>query len=135
MSHLLFNIAFEVLHIILVKAESLSIIKGIKLKDGPYLSHLEFVSDIVIFLEEMKHSCRGIKVILTIFEILSGLKINFHKSLLYTSRTDEFRASALTDLIGCKRRKWPLASLGINILFLPRERVFVYQSLRKSESS
>lgn len=57
LSPMLFNIVVEALHLLLVKAEELGIIKGIRLGSGPALSHQQFVDDTIIFVENTTHSC------------------------------------------------------------------------------
>lgn len=112
MSPLLFNIVVEILHLLLAKAEHVGLIKGIKLGEGPTISHLQFADDTVILLENTSHSCQGIKIILNLFEILSGLKINYNKSLLFTSPKDASKSEQWANLIGCKLGSWPLQYLG-----------------------
>lgn len=70
LSPLLFNISVEVLHLILQKAEFMGIIKGVRLGSGLTISHLQFADDTIIFLENTSHSCKGIRLILKLFEIL-----------------------------------------------------------------
>lgn len=115
LSPLLFNLIAEILHLLLAKGESLGIFKGIKLGNGPTISHVQFVDDTIIFLENSEHSCKGIKLILTIFELLSGLKINYNKSHLFTSKADNSKASAWARIMGCEVGNWPLFYLGANL--------------------
>lgn len=85
-SPLLFNIVGEMLHLLLVKAETLGIIKGISLTSTTTISHLQYADDTILFLKDDSVSIQGIKAVLTIFQAISSLKINFHKSFLYGSR-------------------------------------------------
>lgn len=77
---LLFNLVGEMLSQFLIKAKSLGIFHGLSLNSNFEISHLQFADDTVLFLEANTKSVRGIKVILKLFELASGLKINFDKS-------------------------------------------------------
>lgn len=114
-SPLLFNIVGEILHLLLCKAESLGTIQGIKMGDGPSLTHLQFADDTIIFLDNSWASCKGIKLILKLFEIMSGLKINYGKSQLFATNQDLESANSWAALIGCLVGKWPLSYLGVFI--------------------
>ena len=53
------------------------------------LSILQYADDTIIFLSHDMEKARNMKYLLCVFEQLSGLKINFHKSeifLLWTSK-------------------------------------------------
>ena len=47
------------------------------------LSILQYADDTIIFLEHDLQQVKNLKLILFVFEKLSGLKINFHKSELF----------------------------------------------------
>jgi hypothetical protein len=76
-------------------------------EDG--LSILQYADDTILFLEYDLDKDKGLKLVLSAFEKLSGLKINFHKSELFCfgetrDRTGEYvqlfdvrRASFLSD--------------------------------------
>jgi hypothetical protein len=76
-------------------------------EDG--LSILQYADDTILFLEDDLDKDKGLKLVLSAFEKLSGLKINFHKSELFCfgetrDRTGEYvqlfdvrRASFLSD--------------------------------------
>ncbi|XP_017256701.1 uncharacterized mitochondrial protein AtMg01250-like [Daucus carota subsp. sativus] len=86
LSPLLFNLISEALHLILDRACKVGLLKGISLGNGPCLSHILFADDTIILLDSTWNSCRGVRIVLILFEILSGLKVNFQKSKLYSSR-------------------------------------------------
>lgn len=94
LSPLLFNIVAELLNLLLGKAAQIGLIKGINLGSGPTITHQQYADDTIIFIENSSHSCKGIKIVLTLFEVLSGLSINYQKSSLYTSKADQSKASA-----------------------------------------
>lgn len=80
----LFIIVTQVLHVLIEKAKEIGLIKGIRIGSILNFTHLQFADDTVLFLEDAWSSIKGIKIVLTIFEILSGLKVNYQKSFLYT---------------------------------------------------
>ena len=47
------------------------------------VSILQYADDTIIFMEHDLVKARNMKLVLCIFEQLSGLKINFHKSELF----------------------------------------------------
>lgn len=120
LSPLLFNIVAEILHLLLEKAEHLGLLRGIKLGSGPTISYLQFADDTIIFTENTMHSCKGIKVVLKIFELLSGLEVNFKKSFLFTSKEDCDKAQEWSEFIGCGIGTWPLSYLGANLGSSPK---------------
>ena len=47
------------------------------------LSVLQYADDTIIFMDDSIEEAKNMKLILSTFEQLSGLKINYHKSELY----------------------------------------------------
>lgn len=76
----------EVLHIFVEKACTLGIIEAIRFGKNMVISHLFFVDDTIFFLNSNEHSIKGIKMVLIIFQIITGLKVNFNKSILFPSK-------------------------------------------------
>lgn len=77
MSPLLFNIVAEFLHLLLDHVEKKGIFHGVTLNSNFSLSHLQFADDTILFIKDDVHSIKGIKMVLKLFEVISGLKINF----------------------------------------------------------
>jgi hypothetical protein len=48
------------------------------------LSILQYVDNTIILLEDDLEKAKNLKLVLSAFEKLSGLKINFHKSELFS---------------------------------------------------
>jgi hypothetical protein len=81
------------------------------------VSILQYADDTIIFMEHDLQKALNMKLILCIFEQLSGLKINFHKSELFCfgnakDLQDEYRI-----LFGCEIGSLPFRYLGIPIHF------------------
>jgi hypothetical protein len=80
-SPLLFDFVADALDAILSKARVAGHIEGVV----PHLipggvSHLQYADDTMILLQNTDRGIRNLKFILLCFELLSGMKINFHKS-------------------------------------------------------
>lgn len=57
LSPLLFNLVAEILHLLLLKAENIGLISGIKLGSGSTLSHLQFADDTILFMDNTSRLC------------------------------------------------------------------------------
>jgi hypothetical protein len=79
-----FNIVVDMLPIIIEHANVDGQIEGVvpHLVDGG-LSVLQYVNDTILFMEHDLEKEWNLKLILSPFEQLYGLKINFHKSELF----------------------------------------------------
>jgi retron-type reverse transcriptase len=84
LSPLLFNIVVDMLAILINRVKNEGHINGVVphlVNDG--LSMLQYIDDIIIFLNHDLERARNLKVLLRAFEQLSGLKINYHKSEIF----------------------------------------------------
>ena len=84
LSPILFNIVADMLAIMIERAKIDGQIEGVvpHLVDGG-LSILQYADDTILFMEHDLDKAVNLKLILSAFEQLSGLKINFHKSELF----------------------------------------------------
>jgi hypothetical protein len=80
-------------------------------KDG--LSILQYADDTILFLDDDFERAKGLKVVLSAFEKLLGLKINFHKSELFCFGETRERSGDYVRLFGCKEGEFPFRYLGI----------------------
>ena len=84
MSPILFNIMVDMLSILIKRAKNDGQIKGViphLLEDG--LSILQYADDTFLFMDHNLEQAKNMKLLLCVFEQLSGLKINFHKSEIF----------------------------------------------------
>ncbi len=84
MSPIFFNIVVDMLAVLIERAKGDGQIRGVipyLVDDG--LSILQYADDTVIFLDHDLEQAKNMKAILCVFEQLSGLKINFHKSEIF----------------------------------------------------
>jgi hypothetical protein len=114
MSPILFNIVTDVLAILIKRAKEDGQINRIiphLVDDG--LSILQYADDTIIFLDHDFEQAKNMKLLLTVFEELSGLKINFHKSEIFCyGGAKEFEDDYM-ELFGCNAGEYPFRYLGI----------------------
>jgi hypothetical protein len=80
-------------------------------EDG--LSILQYAGDTILFMEHNLEKARNMKLLLSAFEELSGLKINFHKSEIFCFGEAKDHESQYKLLFGCKKGLFPFKYLGI----------------------
>jgi hypothetical protein len=105
---LLFNFVADALDAILVRAREASHIQGVV----PHLipggvTHLQYADDTMILIQNSKEGLRNLKFILLCFEILSGLKINFHKSEVIVMGMEAEEQARVARLLNCKQGRFP----------------------------
>jgi hypothetical protein len=81
------------------------------------VSILQYADDTIIFLEHDLEKAVNMKLVLCIFEQLSGLKINFHKSDMYCFGHAKYVENDYKQLFGCESGALPFKYLGIPIHF------------------
>ena len=104
------------LAILIERAKTEGQIEGVipHLVDGG-LSILQYADDTILFMEHDIEKARNLKLILSAFEQLSGLKINFHKSELFCFGEAQENAALYAELFGCEQGQFPINYLGIPI--------------------
>jgi hypothetical protein len=114
LSPILFNIVVDMLAILINRAKMDGQIPGVIphiLDDG--LSILQYADDTVLFMEHNFDQARNMKLLLTAFEQISGLKINFHKSEIFCFGNAKDHELQYEELFGCKTSSYPFRYLGI----------------------
>jgi hypothetical protein len=81
------------------------------------VSILQYADDTIIFLDHDLEKDINTKLILCIFEQLSGLKINFHKSEIYCFGEAKEVENEYRFIFGCESGTFPFKYLGIPIHF------------------
>ena len=104
------------LAIMIERAKDNGQIEGVvpHLVDGG-LSILQYADDTIIFMERDLEKAASMKLILSAFEQLSGLKINFHKSELFCFGEARDAAAQYAEIFGCEQGQFPITYLGIPI--------------------
>jgi hypothetical protein len=81
------------------------------------LSILQYADDTILFMEHNKDQARNIKLLLSAFEQMSGLKINFYKSELFYFGQSKVDESQYAKLFSCQIGSYPFQYLGIPMHF------------------
>jgi hypothetical protein len=79
------------------------------------LSILQYADGTILFMDHDLNKTRNLKLFLSAFEQLSGLKINFHKSELFCFGEAKDDANVYAELFGCGLWCFPISYLGIPI--------------------
>jgi hypothetical protein len=118
LSPILFNIVADMLAILIARAKEDGQVAGLipHLVEGG-LSILQYADDTILFMEHDMDKALNMKLVLCIFEQLSGLKINFHKSELFCFGRAKQMENDYKTLFGCDIGSLPLRYLGIPIHF------------------
>jgi hypothetical protein len=113
---MLFNIVVDMLAIMIERVKNDGLIEGVipHLVDGG-LFILQYADDTILFIEHDLKKAQNLKLILSAFEQLSGLKINFHKSELFCFGEAQDEVNEYTNLFGCGQGLFPMRYLGILI--------------------
>ena len=114
MSPILFNIMADMLAVLINRAKLDEQIKGLipHLVDNG-LSILQYADDTILFMDHNLEQAKNMKLLLTFFEQLFGLKINFHKSEVFCYGEAKDFEDQYTELFGCKLGEYPFRYLGI----------------------
>jgi hypothetical protein len=67
----------------------------------------------ILFLDDDLEKAKDLKIVLSAFEKLSSLKINFHKSELFCFGEMRDKVEEFVRLFGCKEGEFPFRYLGI----------------------
>lgn len=116
LSPFIFIIAMEAFTFFMNKGCELELFKGFKTPNsGPCLSHLSYADDVMLIgdwrLENMDFIVRFLRA----FNLISGLKINFHKSSIFGVGCDSSEVSEMAERLGCNIGKIPFLHLGLMI--------------------
>lgn len=85
LSPLLFNLVADALSAMLSRASNSGLIQGIvpHLIDGG-ITHLQYADDTVLLLHFSVENLTNVRMLLSCYEAMSGMKINFEKSEVFT---------------------------------------------------
>jgi hypothetical protein len=73
---------------------------------------LQYADDTILFIQDDMESARNLKLLIYIFESMSGLKINFEKSEVLIIESDDAKLQTYTELFNCQAGSWPIKYLG-----------------------
>jgi hypothetical protein len=118
LSPLLFNIVVDMLAILINRAKSEGQLKGVisDLTDDD-LFILQYADDAILFMKHNIEKARNIKLLLSAFEKMSGLKINYHKSEFFCFGQAKDEERQYEQLFRCQIGSYPFRYLGIPMHF------------------
>jgi hypothetical protein len=76
---------------------------------------LQYANDTIVCIKNNDEVARNMKLLLYLFEVMSGLKINFTKSDAILINGDDDRRIQLADLFNCKIGSFPIKYLGVPV--------------------
>jgi hypothetical protein len=118
LSPILFNFTADVFTIFLYKAASNNMICGLMSNAIPGgVISIQYTDDTILFLQKNIDMPRHLKWLLTCFEQMSGMRINYHKSDLLTINIVEEEANLFAQIFGCKISDFPFTYLGVPLHF------------------
>jgi hypothetical protein len=119
LSPLLFDLVVDALALVLKKASGAEYIKGVishLLPGGvTHLQYVQYSDDTMIMIEKDDTSITNLKFLLICFELLSGLKINYHKSEAIVMGVSTQEQTRVANLLNCKEGSFPFKYLGFPI--------------------
>jgi hypothetical protein len=79
------------------------------------VSHLQFADDTLLLGVKSCANIHALRVVLVLFEKVSGLKVNFHKSMLVGVNIGDSWLTEAASILGCTVGKVPFMYLGLPI--------------------
>ena len=76
---------------------------------------MQYADDTILLFQDDLVQASNVKRILSLFEIMSGLKINFHKSEVICVGLEDNRIKLFEEILTCKRGDLPFKYLGIPV--------------------
>lgn len=123
LSPFLFVLAVEGLNLVFKRAQEHGTIKGVSVAaNGPTLTHLQFADDTIVFCNASLEEFLNVKRLLSFFEAVSGLKINFHKSVVSGQGLSQGELAVFANCLGCKTQALPMKYLGLPLGANPRKK-------------
>jgi len=122
----LFLLAAEGLNIMMNEVVSANLFEeyGVRASNSVVVSHLQFADDTLLLGVKSWANVRALRAVLLLFEAMSGLKVNFHKSLLVGLNILESWLVEAASILNCKVGKVPFLYLGMSIGGDPRRLAF-----------
>lgn len=116
LSPFLFNIAANCLQKMVQNAQDHGQVIGLV----PYLvdkgvAILQYADDTIILMQDNVEEVRNMKLLLYLFEQMSGLKNNFEKSEILMVMHDDDKGNLYADMMNCQYGSWPIKYLGVPV--------------------
>ena len=116
LSPLLFNLVSDALAVMFDSAKRAGVLKGLVPSIFPGgITHLQYADDTVLFIANEDKQIVATKFILYCFEEMASLKINFHKSEVFTLGMNEIDTLRVAQMLNCPVGCFPMKYLGLPI--------------------
>ena len=105
----MFNLVVDILTRMLKKAVAAGLIRGLGsdlVENGVVC--LQYADDTILFLDANEKVVKNMKWILTCFEQMSGMRINYHKSEIIPMNVSEQEKRGMVETLGCPEGTSPL---------------------------
>jgi hypothetical protein len=76
---------------------------------------LQYADDTIVCLKHDLNGARNLKLLLYMYELMAGLKINFYKSEIITINDENNWAVVYADLFNCQVGTFPIKYLGVPV--------------------
>jgi hypothetical protein len=116
LSPLLFNLVADCLAKMVQIAQENTLIKGLISDIIPNgVAILQYADDTILCMEDDIETMKNMKLLLYVYENMSGLKINFDKSEIIMVSSEEQKALFYSEMINCATGSWPIKYLGVTV--------------------
>ena len=117
LSPFLFLLAAEGLSVLMQSMVSAGLYHGYTIGggDGVSISNLQFADDTLLLAEKSWANVRSMRAVLIIFEQVSGLKVNFHKSMLTGVNVPDSWLTEAAMVMNCRVGTLPFVYLGLPV--------------------
>lgn len=116
LSPILFNFVADGLTRMILKAQSNDLFCGLVdhiITKG--IAVLQYADDTIICLKHSLEGARNLKLLLYMYEVMAGLKINFLKSEILTVNDEENWAAVYAEIFNCQIGTFPIKYLGVPV--------------------
>ncbi|XP_045791342.1 uncharacterized protein LOC123886049 [Trifolium pratense] len=126
LSPFLFLLAAEGLNVLMEAMVARNLFTGYSIsgQGSVSVSHLQFADDTLLMGIKSWANVRALRAVLVLFETMSGLKVNFNKSMLVGVNISESLLCEAASTLCCKVGKIPFLYMGLQIGGDPRRLVF-----------
>lgn len=109
----LFLLIGEVLSMLINRALEKGKFRGVEFDfHQKSITHFQYADDIVIFVNNDENSVREMKKLLILFQAITGLAVNFNKSMVYHASYDNGATDKTTEILGYQAGSVPFKYLG-----------------------
>ena len=117
LSPLLFNFVVDAMDVLLNKTKEYGHIVGIVPHFIPGgVTHLHYADDAMILIQNSARGIANQKFLLICFELMPGMKINFHKNGVFVMGGEEGGKARVANLLNCQEVSFPFTYLGFTIV-------------------